>query len=90
MKKGKINYGLRFILFLSGIILTSCTGLYTATSGSYISDKNIQNAKTPKVEQLHALDCPWNGNYVIKNKDHYKSYGPDYALSENKKLEKVF
>lgn len=90
MKRKSIKSGLGFILFLIGIISTSCSSLSTATSGSYISNKNIHNSKTPKIEELRPIDCPWHGNFVIKNEDHYKSYGPDYALSENKKLEKAY
>ncbi|MGC9374666.1 MAG: hypothetical protein ACP5DQ_06450 [Bacteroidales bacterium] len=72
----KIFIYTKFVLFVLGVLLSSCSGWHTLTR------------QKPKVIQLGPEDCPWNKSCIIKNVPKRKTYGSEYAEKQNKQLRK--
>lgn len=89
MLKKVLTYSFYFIMFLTGLSLSSCNSITPIYRSDGISRKNIKNSKKPKVIQLKPADCPWDKTFVIKNAPKRKEYGASYAKKQNRKVEKA-
>lgn len=75
------------ILIGVGVTINSCSTLRLPEPGQSISGKGIKQNKKPRIIQLGPTDCPWDQNYMIKNKRDKNTYGAKYARELNKNLE---
>lgn len=70
MLKRFLTYPFYFIMFPTGVPISSCNLIASTSRSSNVFRKNVKKSKKPKVTQLKPADCPWKKTTLMVARRH--------------------